>query len=92
MKLRIGTKLMVVGAAILVVPFALMSAIVSMRAQSGITAIVESQLGGITQSMADYAEASIVGDRRAALALASAGDIAEAVGLAASGTPAMAAA
>ena len=77
MKLKIAGKLMLAGAAIVIIPCALMGVIVNAKAANGITDLVNSQLEMITRSMADYVEDQIQGDLRACLALAASGDIAE---------------
>jgi methyl-accepting chemotaxis protein len=75
-KLKIGSKLLLVGSAIIIIPFAVMGVIVSLQASAGITSIVEGQLSNITSSMADYAESKIRGDLRACLALSANSDFA----------------
>jgi methyl-accepting chemotaxis protein len=75
MKLKIGGKLILAGAAIVVVPFALMGIIVSIQAKSGITKLVGDQLVTVTRSMADYTDRTFEGYECAAVALAGDGDI-----------------
>jgi methyl-accepting chemotaxis protein len=79
MKLKIGERLMISGAAIVLIPFALMGVIVSLRANSGITALVSDQLVTLTRSMADYAEERIQGDIRESMAIAASSDVEEGV-------------
>ncbi|HOX33664.1 MAG TPA: methyl-accepting chemotaxis protein [Spirochaetales bacterium] len=79
MRFKIGTKLMLAGAAIVAIPFAIMTFIVSSRAQAGIGSIVEGNLVNITSSMADYAELKLQGDLRTSHALASSPDLAQVV-------------
>jgi methyl-accepting chemotaxis protein len=77
--MKIGGKLIVAGAAILIIPFAIMGFIVSARATSGITSLVGGQLTNLTASMADYTERTLEGYMHASLALASSPDIASCV-------------
>ena len=79
MKLKIGGKLMLAGAVIMVIPFALMGLVVSTQATKGITALLGDQLVAETRSMADYVENSLQGFIATDLALASSPDIAECV-------------
>ena len=79
MKLKIGGKLMLAGSAIVVIPFALMGIIVSIKAQSGITKLVGDQLVSLTRSMTDYTESKIEGDLRTSLALAASVDVVDGV-------------
>ena len=74
MKLKIGNKLMLIGGAIVVVPFAVMGIIVSVRAQSGITDLVGANLTVLTTSMADYVENSLEGYKATSMAIAAAPD------------------
>jgi methyl-accepting chemotaxis protein len=86
-KLKIGSKLMLAGAAIIVIPFATMGIIVSLKAQSGITDLIENQLTMITTSLADYAEGKLKGDLRTCQALAGADEVAEAISATNRGLP-----
>jgi methyl-accepting chemotaxis protein len=86
-KLKIGTKLMLVGAAIIVIPFAVMGVIVSIRATSGITRLVEGQLTNVTRCLADYAESKIQSDLRTCRALSASSDIEKVVEEANAGRP-----
>jgi methyl-accepting chemotaxis protein len=70
--MKIGGRLIVVGAAIIIIPFAVMGIIVSARATSGITELVSGQIRNLTASMADYSERTLQGDVGVAEALASA--------------------
>jgi methyl-accepting chemotaxis protein len=70
--MKIGGKLMVAGAAILIIPFAVMGIIISVQATSGITALAGGQITNLTASMADYSERTLQGDVGVAEALASA--------------------
>ena len=79
MKLKIGEKLMLVGATIVIVPFVVMGIIVYMRTSSGITSLVGGQLSTLTESMADYIENSLQGYVDTDLALASSADVVECV-------------
>ena len=72
MKLKIGGRLIAAGAAIVIIPFAVMGIIVSTQATSGITALVSGQITNLTSSMADYAERTLQGDLGVAEARASA--------------------
>jgi methyl-accepting chemotaxis protein len=75
MKLKIGSKLMLIGAAIVVIPFTIMGIIVSVQAKRGITALEEGQLTTITESMADYVEQTLSGYVNATMALAASPDV-----------------
>jgi methyl-accepting chemotaxis protein len=86
-KLKIGSKLLLVGSAIVIIPFAVMGFIVSLRSSAGITTIVEGQLSNITSSMADYAESKIRGDLRTCIALSANADFARVAEEANSGRP-----
>jgi methyl-accepting chemotaxis protein len=79
LKLKIGGRLMLAGAVTIIVPFAIMGVIVSMRADSGIRDVIKGQLIALTSSIADYAENKIQGDVRASMALAASGDVIEGV-------------
>ena len=79
MKLKIGGRLMVAGAAIVVIPFAVMGIIVSTQATSGITALVSGQLTNLTASMADYADNTFSDYMHASMALASSPDVASSI-------------
>jgi methyl-accepting chemotaxis protein len=79
MKLKIGGKLMLAGAAIVIIPFALMGIIVSIQANSGITTLVGDQLVSLTRSMTDFTESKIEGDLRTGLALAASADVVDGV-------------
>ena len=68
---------MLVGAAIVIIPFTTMGFIVSNRVQSGITTLVGEDLTDLTVSMADYAESKIQGDLRTCIALAASPAVAE---------------
>jgi methyl-accepting chemotaxis protein len=74
-KMKIGGKLMGAGAAILIIPFAVMGVIVSIQATSGIKALVSGDITNLTASMADYSERTLQGDIGVAEALASAPSI-----------------
>jgi methyl-accepting chemotaxis protein len=87
MKLKIGARLMLVGAAIVIIPFAIMGVIVSIRANKGITALVGEQLVTLTDSMSDYCESSIQNYLCTSLALAGSNDIVESVEAADRGGP-----
>jgi methyl-accepting chemotaxis protein len=73
--LKIGGKLMLVGAAIVVIPFGLMGVIVSIQAQRGIMELVSDQLVTLTHCMADYTDERIQGDMRTSIALAASSDV-----------------
>ena len=88
MKLKIGGKLMLVGAAIIIVPFAVMGVIVSIQSKNGISSLVNNELVTITQSMADYAEKTLEGYECAAIGIAGDGDIRDGLRAAAAGGPA----
>jgi methyl-accepting chemotaxis protein len=85
--MKIGGKLMVAGAAILIIPFAIMGIIVSTQATSGITALVSGQITNLTASMADYTEGKILGDMRTTMALAASSDIIDVVAAVNQGSP-----
>jgi methyl-accepting chemotaxis protein len=87
MKMKIGTKLMAAGAAIVIIPFVAMGIIVSLRVTSGITALIGEDLTDLTTSVADFADSKIKADLRACVALASSPDIAETVDQINRGTP-----
>jgi len=70
--MKIGGKLTFAGAAILIIPFAIMGTIVSIQATSGITELTSGQITNLTASMASYAERTLQGDLGVAEALASA--------------------
>ena len=88
--MKIGARLIVAGAAILIIPFAIMGIIVSVKATSGITTLAGEQIANLTSSMADYAEGKILGDLRTSIALADSADIVEGVAAANRGGPASA--
>jgi methyl-accepting chemotaxis protein len=90
MKLRIGGRLMLAGAAIVVIPFALMGIIVSMQSRKGVTSLADAQVVTLTRSMADYAESCLQNYLCTSLALASSPDIVELVEAANHGAPAAA--
>jgi methyl-accepting chemotaxis protein len=79
MKLKIGGKILLVGAAIVLISFVVMGVIVYFQARSGITNIVNDQLITLTRSMSDYAEGKVQGDIRTTMALAASSDIADGV-------------
>ena len=54
MKIKIGTRLMAAGAAIIIVSFAVMGTVVSLRTEQGIKNLVGENLSALTNSMADY--------------------------------------
>jgi methyl-accepting chemotaxis protein len=85
MKLKIGGRLMVAGAAIVGIPFILLGIIVSLQATSGISGIVRDNISQITTSMADYAEKTLQGYEYTSLALACSGDMVDALRAAESG-------
>jgi methyl-accepting chemotaxis protein len=77
--MKIGSRLIIVGAAILIIPFAIMGIIVSIQATSGITALVGGQITNLTESMADYTERTLEGYMHVSLALAASPDVASCV-------------
>ena len=68
MKLKIGGRLMLAGAAIAVIPFTLMGVIVSMEATQGISSLVGNQLVTLTKSMVDNTERTLDGYSHTSLA------------------------
>lgn len=87
MKLKIGSKLMLAGTAIIVAPFTVTGIVVSLRAAAGVTKLVEGELQSITASMADFAEGKIQGDLRSCFALTASSDLARVVEEANAGRP-----
>ncbi len=75
MKFRIGTKLLVAGATMVIVSFSAMGFIVSEQVKSGVTALVGADLTTLTNTLADYAERTFDGDRLVSLALSSDADV-----------------
>jgi methyl-accepting chemotaxis protein len=71
MKLKIGGRLILSGAAIVIVSFAATLVAVSVTATNSIKTLVGNQLTLLTQSMADYADNKIKEDMRIVMALAS---------------------
>jgi methyl-accepting chemotaxis protein len=90
--MKIGGKLLVAGSAILIIPFAIMGIIVSLRATDGITALTGEQITNLTKSMSDYTEKTLGGYIHASLAIASSPDIASCVDTANRKAPSAAAA
>jgi methyl-accepting chemotaxis protein len=88
MKLRIGSKLILVGLAILIVPLAIMAFVVNVSAQNGISALVSAQLSTITTSMSSFADSKLQGDIRTCFTIAESTDIVEGLRLANAGSPA----
>jgi methyl-accepting chemotaxis protein len=79
MKLKIGGKLMLIGGAILVASFLMVTVVVIVQSTKGITSLVGDQLVTLTRSMADFTEEKIQADMRTALALAASGDVIDSV-------------
>ena len=75
MKLKIGGRLMAAGAAIVIIPFAIMGVIVSTQAASGITALTKGQIADLTSSLADNANNAFDDLKHAAMALAFSSDV-----------------
>lgn len=78
-KLRIGEKLMLTGAAIVLVPFIVMGVIVYVQAEKGINALIGGELVALTRSMSDYVENSLQGYVTTDLALAAMPEVASCV-------------
>ncbi|HRY53405.1 MAG TPA: methyl-accepting chemotaxis protein [Spirochaetia bacterium] len=85
--MKIGQKLTLIGAAIVLVPFAAMGVAASLRAQSGITKLVGEDLSSLTSSLADFAESKIQGDLRTCMALAASPAVASTLGQVNRGAP-----
>jgi methyl-accepting chemotaxis protein len=75
MRIRIGTRLMLVGAAIVAVSFTVMGIVISVVATRGIRAVVGEQFVVIARSMADYTETTMQGNLRLAKALAASDEL-----------------
>ena len=86
--MKIGQKLTLTGAAIVLVPFAVMGVAATLRAQSGIIKLVGDDLSSLTSSLADFAESKIQGDLRTCMALAASPAVASTLGQVNRGTPA----
>ena len=71
MKIKIGSRLMAAGAAIIVVSFAVMGAVVSLRTEQGIKKLVGENLSALTNSMADYVDNTLIGFQATGAAIAS---------------------
>ena len=87
MKLKIGGKLMVAGAIIVLVPFLTMGVIVYLQAQAGITKLIGEDLVSLTRSMSDYTETSLQNYLCTSLSLAASPDVVENVEAANRGSP-----
>jgi methyl-accepting chemotaxis protein len=81
-KLRIGTKLTLSGAVIIVVPFALMGMIVFSTARGGISELVGEELVSLTKSMSDYVESNLQNYLATCVSLADSPDMRDCIDLA----------
>ena len=87
MRIRIGTRLMLSGATIVALSFAIVGIVVSTVATEGIRSIVGDQLVIITRSMADYTDSTMLSNLRLAEALAASDEFAAGVATAKGGGP-----
>jgi methyl-accepting chemotaxis protein len=79
MNLKIGSRLTLAGAAIVIVSFTVMGIVVSTRATVGITELTTEQLTDLTASIADYTNSAFIPYVQTSMALASSPDIAAAI-------------
>jgi methyl-accepting chemotaxis protein len=77
MRLKIGAKMTLLGAAIVIFSFAVMGIVVSLEATMGITALTKNQIVTLTVSMADYVDSMLESDLSIAESLASAPSVAD---------------
>ena len=84
--MKIGAKLLTVGAAILLVPLGVLGVLITLQANSGIEGIMMENLNTLSRSMALYTDSRLEGDMRTSLGLAGDMDIRQAVKNANSGT------
>jgi len=77
--MKIGGRLMVVGAAIVVLPFAVMGIIVSLRATDGIKNLVGEQLVMVTRAVSDYTEKTFDGYRNAVITISKNSAVSDAI-------------
>ena len=79
MKIKIGTRLMAAGAAIIIVSFVVMGAVVSLRTEQGIKKLVGDNLSALTNSMADYVDNTLIGFQATGAAIASMPEVVDCV-------------
>jgi hypothetical protein len=77
--MKIGVKLLIVGALILLLPLGALGVLITVQASSGIKATQVGNLDNLSKSMALYTENRLEGDMRTAMALANDQDVRRAV-------------